>query len=118
MHERPYEKLIVWQEAHQLCLHTYHTTRTFPPEEKFGLVSQMRRSSSSVPTNIAEGSIKSSKKDRAHFYEMAAASLEELHYQHLLTRDLGYIAMKEFTEADDHIQRVSYLLTKLTSSLR
>ena len=118
MHQRPYEKLIVWQEAHKLCLRTYQVTRKFPAEEKFRLVSQMCRSAASVPTNIAEGCIKTSRKDRAHFYEIAAASLEELHYQYLLSRDLSYITTKEFAEADDHIQRISYLLVKLTASIR
>ncbi len=65
--------------------------------------------------NVAEGNSKRSRKDKAHFYETALGSLEELHYQCLLSKDLGYISMQDFSNIDDHIQRVSYLLTKLRS---
>ena len=117
MHQRPYEKLVAWKEAHRLCLWIYRLTRKFPPDERFGLISQMRRSASSVPTNIAEGNGKRSKKEKAYYFERALASLEELHYQSVLARDLTYIAKQEYDKADDHIQRISYLLTKLRSSL-
>jgi len=67
--------------------------------------------------NITEGSGKSSTKERGHFYEIAACSLEELHYQCLLSKDLQYIDEKTFLEAEDHIRRTSFLLTKLRQSL-
>jgi four helix bundle protein len=63
--------------------------------------------------NIAEGNAKISAKEKAHFYETALGSLEELHYQWMLSRDLEYITIEQFALADDHIQRVSFLLTKL-----
>ncbi|MBI3332266.1 four helix bundle protein [Candidatus Peregrinibacteria bacterium] len=118
MHIRPFQRLVVWQEAHKLCLWTYEMTRKFPKDERFRLVNQMCKSSSSVPTNIAEGSSKRSVKEREHFYEIAACSLEELYYQCLLASDLKYLTSEEFAFADDLIQRVSYLLTKLRGSLR
>ena len=118
MIERPYQRLIVWKEAHALCLRTYRVTKEFPPEERYGLKSQMRSSSSSVPTNIAEGSRKSHPKERGQFYERAHCSLEELHYQYLLSCELGYIAQEEFKEVDGHIQRVSYLLMKLRNAIK
>jgi len=117
-HVRPYQKLIVWKEAHALCLFTYATMKSFPSDERFRLVDQMCRSSSSVPTNIAEGSVRNSTKERAQFYQIATTSLEELHYQFFLARDLGYISAEQYSTADDHVQRVSYLLTKLKQSLR
>ena len=117
MHQRPYQKLVVWQEAHQLCLRTYKLTQKFPPEERYGLKRQMQNSSSSVPTNIAEANLKSSMKEKVHFYEIAQCSLEELHYQYVLAHDLGYTSDQEFLEADDHIQRVSFLLSRLKSSV-
>lgn len=116
MHQRPHEKLIVWQEAHKLCLRVYTMTRTFPPDERYRLVSQMCRSAYGVPMNIAEGNSKRSRKDKAHFYETALGSLEELHYQCFLSRDLAYISEEDFRTFDDHIQRVSFLLTKLRNS--
>jgi len=118
MQKRQYEKLIVWQEAYSLCLWIYRVTKGFPPEERFGLVSQMRRSSYSVHMNIAEGNSRRSKKDKLHFLEMSASSLEELHCQCLMARDLTYCTETDFREVDDHIQRVSYLLMKLRSSLK
>jgi four helix bundle protein len=117
MHQRPYEKLIVWQEAHNLCLWIYEVTRSFPAQEKYRLVGQMCRSAYSIPTIIAEGNARRSKRDKAHFLETALASLEELHYQCILSRDLQYLTPERFVEADDHLQRVSYLLTKLRTSL-
>ena len=117
-HHRPYQKLIVWKEAHMLCLFIYRMTIHFPSHEKFALVNQMRRSSYSVPTNIAEANGKTSVKDRDHFFEYAHCSLEELHYQCVLSLDLSYITPAQFDEAEDHIKRVSYLLMRLRSSLK
>jgi four helix bundle protein len=115
-HIRPYQKLIAWQEADKLCLWVYKITESFPKTEIYRLVDQMCRSSSSVPTNIAEGSGKKSKKERARYYETSLCSLEELHYQFVLSRNLGYINDAQFAEADDHIKRTSYLLNRLRSS--
>lgn len=113
MHVRPYQKLIVWQEAHRLCLWIYRLTTSFPKDERYRLVNQMCKSAYSVPTNIAEGGSKKSEKEREHFYEISACSLEELHYQSRLVYDLGYINQQQFFQADDHIQRVSYLIMRL-----
>jgi four helix bundle protein len=117
MAERPYMKLIVWKEAHALCRSIYHVTKLLPQDERFGLCSQMRRASYSIPMNIAEGNMRRSKKEKSRFIEIAMGSLEELHYQCLLSKDLEYIDQDQFDKCDDHVQRVSYLLTKLRSSL-
>lgn len=113
MHKRPYENLIVWQEAHTLCLTIYSVTTRLPSDERFRLVHQMCKSAYSVPMNIAEGNTRLSSKEKNRFYEIAHASLEELHYQCLLIRDLHYIDEKTFGLIDDKVQRVSYLLTRL-----
>lgn len=118
IHQRPYQKLVVWEEAHMLCLWAYKCTEKFPQKELYRLVDQMCRSSSSIPTNIAEGSAKSSKKERARYYEISQGSLEEFHYQCVLSKDLGYITDAEFSKVDDMIQRTSYLLVKLKTSCR
>lgn len=117
MSNRPYQKLIVWQEAHSLCLYIYSITKKYPADERFGLISQMRRSAASIPTNIAEGNAKKSKKDRSRFWEISLGSLEELHYQCVLSKDLSYIQQKELTDIADKIQRVGYLIHKIRSSL-
>lgn len=117
MRKRPYQHLVAWQEAHMLCVRTYKLTNSFPSDERFGLISQMKSSSSSVPTNIAEGNGRRTAKDKAHFFDIAVASLEELHYQFLLSKDLGYITDIIFIEIDDRIQRTGYLINKLRQSL-
>jgi four helix bundle protein len=116
-HERPYEKLIAWKEAHALCLMIYDLTKSFPSDERFRLVNQMCRSAYGVPMNISEGNMKRSEKEKAHFFEIGIGSLEELHYQCKLAKDLKYINEEKFSEIDDHIQRTSYLLTKLRNSV-
>jgi len=93
-----FEELIVWQKSHQLTLKTYKLTKDFPKEELYGLVSQMRRAAVSIPSNISEGFRRRSAKDSVHFYVMAQGSLEELRYQLLLSRDLGYIAEIEYNK--------------------
>jgi four helix bundle protein len=117
MRQRPYEKLIAWQRADELCQYIYAVTRLFPMEERFGLVSQMRRSSYSIPMNLAEGNGRRSKKEKSHFVTIAIGSLEELHYQCKLAHKLGYIVEKHLLEADDKIQKVGYLLERLRISL-
>ena len=118
MLERPYQRLIAWQEAHKLCLWTYKITKSFPTEERFRLVNQMCRSASSVPTNIAEGNAKRSAKEKAHFFEIALCSLEELHYQCFLSKDLKYLHREQFAEVDDMVKRTSFLITKLRLSFK
>jgi four helix bundle protein len=117
MRIRPYQRLIVWKEAHELCKGIYRLTDKFPSNEKFGLTSQMRRSAASIPMNIAEGNGKRSMKDRARFLEIAIGSLEELHYQCFLAKELGFLVTEQHAQADDLIQRVGFLLERLRASL-
>lgn len=82
--------LFVWKKAHELVLSIYKATRKFPKEELYGLTSQIRRSSVSVPANIAEGFKKKSKAEKNHFLTIAHCSLEEVRYYLILIRDLKY----------------------------
>ena len=111
--KRPYQQLIVWQEAHRLCIDVYRVTKSFPSDERFRLVDQLCRAASSVPTNIAEGSARRSHAEQARFYDIAKASLEEVHYHLFLAKDLDYINSEIFALFDDCISRTSYLLVKL-----
>ena len=117
MRQRPYEKLIAWQEGHKLCVWIYTLTKKFPTEEKCGLTSQMRRASYSVPIDTAEGNARRSNKDKAYFLERAISSIEELHYQCKLAYDLKYITKEDLEKTDDMIQRTGYLLSKLRTSV-
>ena len=83
-----FKDLLVWQKAHQLTIHVYKITKTFPKEEKIGLVSQMRRAAVSVPSNIVEGFRRQTARDSLRFYNIADASLEELKCQTMLSKDL------------------------------
>jgi four helix bundle protein len=107
----------MWQEAHKLCLMTYKLTKSFPDDERFSLISQMRRSSASIATNIAESTGRISLQDKKRFLNIAIGSLEELSYQGILSKDLSYIDEKQFEQIDDSIQRTGYLIHKYQKSL-
>jgi four helix bundle protein len=83
--------LIVWQRSHALVLQVYRLTKCFPPDERFGLTSQLRRAALSVPTNIAEGSKRQTNPEYARFLNIAEGSLAETEYLLMVSRDLGYL---------------------------
>ena len=85
-----FEQLTVWQTAHRLVLSVYRITNKLPSDEKFGLISQMRRSAVSVPANIAEGFKRRGTNEKTRFYNISQASLAELRYYFILCRDLEY----------------------------
>lgn len=87
---KTFTDLIVWQKAHQFVLTVYKYTANFPKTEKFGLVSQFRRASVSIPANIAEGFKKKGRRDKARFMNISQGSVEECRYYIILARDLGY----------------------------
>ncbi len=109
-----FEHLEVWKKSHGLVLEVYRLTANFPNEEKFGLTSQMRRSAVSIPANIAEGFKRAGLKDKAHFYNIAQASLEELRYYFILSRDLNYqIEFEKLSAQADEVGKMLYaLITK------
>ena len=90
-----YRKLIAWQKADELAFQIYRATKNFPSEEKFGLVSQMRRATVSVAANIAEGYTRNSKKDKVHFYNIAVGSLTEIEYYLDFSFRLAYISNEQ-----------------------
>ena len=95
---RDYRELLIWQKAHELTLLVYQATAVFPGDERFGLVSQMRRVSASIAINIAEGSGRETPNDFAHFIQMAIGSCSELKYKLLLSNDLGYISQETYDD--------------------
>lgn len=90
--------LVAWKKAHKLSLQVYKFTKNFPKEELYGLTSQMRRSSVSVSSNIAEGFAMNSRKGKIQFYSISKGSLFELQSQIKLSRDLNYISQNVFVE--------------------
>jgi four helix bundle protein len=98
-----------------LVLVVYRATKEFPTDEKFGLVSQMRRAAVSIPANIAEGFKRRGQADKIRFYNTSETSLEELKYYFILSKDLGYLAEREALMADAEI--VSRMLYRLIESV-
>jgi four helix bundle protein len=111
---KSFKDLIVWQKAHELVIEIYTMTKIFPHEEKFGLVSQMRRAAVSIPANIAEGFVKRSIRDKSNFYNIAQGSLEELKYYLILSQDLGYAQNENLLLKANEVGK---LLNRLLSSL-
>ena len=98
MYTYSFEKLDVWQISKKLVVRIYKLTNTFPAEEKFGLISQMKRAAVSVASNIAEGATRTSIKDQAHFYQIAFGSLIELLSQLIIAKDLEMADEKNYSE--------------------
>jgi len=95
----------------------YELTKGFPEEEKFGLVSQMRRAAVSIPCNIAEGAARQGKKEFRNFVSMAQGSLSELDTQLELSVLLGYVRAEDVREIDVHLLRIDRMLSGLIRSL-
>lgn len=107
---KSFRELIVWQKSHELVLLVYEVTEKYPRIENFGLVLQSRRCSVSIPSNIVEGFKRKTKNDSLHFYNIAEGSLEELKYQLLLARDLGYILKDKYHQLNALADEVGKLL--------
>jgi four helix bundle protein len=90
-----FRQLTVWQEAHKLVLEVYRVTKGYPSDERYGLVSQMRRAAVSIPANIVEGFKRRGIQEKVRFYNIAEGSLEEVKYFIILSNDLDYIASKD-----------------------
>jgi len=101
-----FRDLEVWQKSHSAVLEVYKLTRRLPKEELFGLVSQMRRSATSVPANIAEGFKRKGKPDKARHMNIAQGSLEELRYFFILCGDLSYLPADAMGDRLDEVARM------------
>jgi four helix bundle protein len=104
-----FRNLKVWQKAHALTLEVYRSTSEFPPEERFGLTSQLRRSCASIPANIAEGCARNGDIEFARFVTIAAGSASETDYHLLLARDLRYLdefTYRELFELNSEVKRI------------
>ncbi len=108
-----FENLLVWQKSRVLAKEIYKLTSTFPKEELFGITSQMRRCSISIPSNLAEGSSRRTNKDKARFTEIAFGSGLELLNQLIIALDLNYIEESKYLEIRIKLQEVTFLLDAL-----
>jgi four helix bundle protein len=112
-----FKDLLVWQQAMELSRLVYILTRRFPADEKYGLTSQLKRASVSVPSNIAEGHARDSIKDYLRFLSMAAGSLAEVETQLRLAASLEYVKSKEIDEILDLNEKTLRMLRNLQRSL-
>ena len=116
MYVYPFEKLVVWQLAKKLVVKIYTLTKSFPAEEKYGLLSQVRRAAVSVCSNIAECSGRTTAKDQAYFYSMAYSSLMELLNQLLIAEELTLINKEEMVDVRTEIEVISVKINSLRKS--
>ena len=111
-----FKNLQAWQIAMDVARHTKHETDGFPKSEQLGMISQMRRASVSIPSNVAEGSLRTSKKEFHRFIAMARGSCAELETLAILSVDFGYLTLD--SELHAQIDRCSRVLNGLAASLR
>ena len=112
-----FKGLLVWERAHDLTLRIYELTSRFPREEIYGLTSQIRRASASIPTNIAEGCGRETSAEFARFLQIAMGSASETEYLILLVHDLKYLD-DQYVELIDTIVSVKKMLTALLRNIR
>jgi len=110
-----YKKLKVWEDAHKFTVDIYNITKKFPNNEQYGLTSQIRRSSSSIPTNIVEGCGQLDNGNLIRFLGIAKGSAFETEYQLLLSKDLNYITNEEYTNL---VEKVKYIIRRLNNLIK
>ena len=111
-----FENLIAWQKAIEVTKQIYKVTQDFPRDERFGLISQLRRSVTSVASNLAEGSARQTSKDKAHFTLMGYSSLMETINHIIIAQELEYLRKEDYTSIRQKTEELSRILTALRKS--
>lgn len=115
---KDFRSLKVWVKAHSLTLKIYKVTEKFPREELYGLTSQIRRATVSIPTNIAEGCVRSSDADFSRFLYIALGSTSELEYLMMLAMDLNFIKSELYIELNNEINEIKKMLIAMIQKLK
>lgn len=115
MHD--FRKLQVWQDAIELATEIYRLTSDFPKEEKYNLINQLRKSATSIPSNIAEGAGRNSAKEFNHFLGITTGSCYELETQLLISERLGILAHKDFEQVLTNLHSIQKRTYKLKLSI-
>ena len=113
-----YRDLIAWQKAMQLVTEIYQATRAFPREELYGLTNQLRRAAVSVPSNIAEGQARFSRKEFHHFLSQGRGSLVEIETQLIIAQQLGYLPVKQTQSLLVQAAELGRILNGLIASIK
>jgi len=111
-----FEKLECWQHARRLAVLIYQNTKTFPAEERFGIISQMRRAAISIASNIAEGTSRKTNKDQSHFSTVAYSSTVELLNDLIISNDLKFLPDDKYKEGRNLIEKQTFLIANLRKS--
>ena len=112
-----FKDLIVWRKSRELVKFVYELTKNFAEEEKYGLVSQVRRAAVSIPSNIAEGCGKYSPKEFLKFLEIANSFCYEIETQIIISMDLEFISFEDFNLVNEKIQEIQKMLFALRKSV-
>lgn len=115
MKEYSFEKLVSWQHARKLAVWIYQLTRHFPNDERYGLISQMRRAAVSIASNLAEGTSRKTTRDQYHFSMISYSSTIELLNDLIISKDLTYLDEEKYKEGRGLIEYQTYLIAKLRS---
>jgi four helix bundle protein len=115
---KDFRELKVWHRAHELTLEIYRVTATFPREELYGLISQLRRSCASIPANLAEGCGRNGDAELRRYCSIAMGSASELQYHLILARDLKLIRPKEYEALTGQATELKRMLAGLQQRLQ
>ena len=115
---RPHHSLDAWKRSIDFVVEVYKMTETFPKEEKFGLTSQIRRASVSIPANIAEGAARRSEKEFLHFLSIAQGSASEVETEMLIANKLGFLEKENHKVLDSSLADIGRMLTGLSNHLK
>lgn len=115
--QKPHKTLQVWKQSMDLVIEVYRTTEKFPSKEIYGLTNQIRRAAVSVPSNIAEGAARQTKKEFLNFLHIAQGSLSELDTQVELANRLDYLTDKTRNHLDSEMEQIDKMLTGLIRHL-
>jgi four helix bundle protein len=118
MKEFSFENLTVWQKATDFIVEVYTITETFPDEEKYGLTSQVRRASVSIASNIAEGSSRSTKKDKARFYNISYSTAIEVLNLFIIANRLNLLKNVDYNKLRMNLEEITRMLNALYNSTR
>jgi four helix bundle protein len=111
-----FEKLDCWQHAKDLAVWTYQNTANYPPEEKFGLVSQMKRAALSIASNIAEGTSRKTAKDQSHFSTVAYSSTIELLNHLIISNQLNFMSGDQYRKGRELVEAQTMMIAGLRKS--
>ncbi len=117
MHQFSFERLTAWQLSRKFVKKIYQLTSVFPEEEKYGLISQLRRASISISSNLAEGSSRLSSNDQIRFYQYSYSSLMEVINQLIISSDMSFVSTEQLDELREDGHELSKVINGLVKSI-